>query len=398
MFGDIKIRAALISSFVLAVPFFAGCGGETGHPTSVTQTPSCTGGSCPVSSPVPASTPTVPVVKLCPDTLDYSTTFTGGSSSGEYVKVQFDSTNLTYQMQFVMSSIPTSSGQVNTTRAGQTITGTFHHATTLATAEQNRCAFVIDSGSSAGNAYSVTINPVDPPVLFVGNGVVNGGIPGATISFPGVALLGNLGAVPTRTFDSFSFIGFTDTETDFTKVAGSYNELGLHLSPTGTSYQTATPQGWQPDVINWSETLNTDGSCSITSGSDYSCRTTGTPWALRTNADSTPDNVFVSNPTSSGSPYPSAGQGQPIVLLAPSQARGIMIVGRLSGALIPVIVRVGQAFVPAAVSDLLNTVADSEIGMSILAPATTQTNNSLAGVFIGSTSASACAVVANNGY
>ncbi|ALK34160.1 DUF2957 domain-containing protein [Burkholderia plantarii] len=395
MFRNTKPRTALLSCFVLAIPFFAGCGGgDSGDAPAAIQVPQCSGSSCPASG---STTTTTVTNKLCPDALDYSTTYTGGSGSGEYMKVQFDTTKLTYQMQFILSSVPTSAGQVNVTRAGQTITGTFHRATTLPTAEQNRCAFVLDNGTSADGSYSVTINPADPPTLFVGNGVVGGGIPGATIEFDGVALLGNLGAVPSRTFDFFPFIGFTDTETDFTKVAGNYNELGVHLSPTGTSYQTAKPQGWQPDVINWNETLNADGSCTITPGSDYSCRTTGTPWALRTNTDGSPDNVFVSKPTSASSPYPSAGQGQPIVLLAPSQAQGIMIVGKLRGALVPIVIRVGQAFVPTDIADLLNTVADAEIGISALAPATTIASNSLTGGFIGATSASACGIVANDG-
>ncbi|ACR31176.1 DUF2957 domain-containing protein [Burkholderia glumae] len=395
MFRNTKPRTALLSCFVLAMPFFAGCGGgDSGDAPAAIQVPQCSGSSCPASGSTTTATVTN---KLCPDALDYSTTYTGGSGSGEYVKVQFDTTKLTYQMQFVLSSVPTSAGQVNLTRAGKTITGTFHRATSLPTAEQNRCAFVLDNGATSDGSYSVTINPVDPPTLFVGNGVVGGGIPGATIEFDGVALLGNLGAVPSRTFDFFPYIGFTDTETDFTKVAGNYNELGIHLSPIGTSYQTAKPQGWQPDVVNWNETLNADGSCTITPGSDYSCRTTGSPWTLRTNSDGSPDNVFVSKPTSSSSPYPSAGQGQPIVLLAPSQAQGIMIVGKLRGALIPIVIRVGQAFVPSNPADLLSTVADAEIGISALAPATAIASNSLTGGFIGATSASACGIVANNG-
>ena len=169
---------------------------------------------------------------------DYTTT-TGGAGSGEYVKVKFDTTKLTYQMQFLESSVPTSAGQVNNTRAGLTISGAFHHPTTLPTAEQNRCAFVLDSGATSDGAYSVTINRADPPMLFVGNGVV-GGDSGATIAFAGIPLLPGvtLGVVPSRTFDFYPFIGFTDTETDFTKVAGNYNEVGIHLSPIGGDGQS----------------------------------------------------------------------------------------------------------------------------------------------------------------
>ncbi|MGN3961436.1 DUF2957 domain-containing protein [Burkholderia gladioli] len=395
MFRNTKPRMALLSCFALAMPFFAGCGGgDGGDPPAAIQVPQCSGSSCPASgSTTQPSTPNA----LCPSTLDYSTVYTGGSGSGEYVRVRFDTTKLTYQMDFILSSVPVSAGQINNTRAGQTITGTFHRATNLPTAAQNQCAFVLDNGASADGSYSITVNPADAPTLFVGNGVVGGGIPGATIAFPGITLAPGitLGSVPSRSFDFFPYIGFTDTETDFTKVAGNYNELGIHLSPTGTGYQTAQPQGWQPDVINWNETLNADGSCSITAGSDYSCHTTGTPWTLRTNADGSADNVFVSKPTSAGTAYTSAGQGQPIVLLAPSQAQGIMIVGKLRGALIPIVIRVGYASTPPG--DLLDTVADAEIGISALAPATPIAANSLTGGFIGATSASACGIVANNG-
>lgn len=396
MFQEMKLQTALAIALVTVMSFVAGCGGGK---DDVMELP-CSGTSCSPSippNPVTPSDPPPPVTKLCPDAHDYSIIYTGGSGSGEYVKVRFDTAALTYQMQFILSSIPTSAGQLNTTRAGKTISGSFHHPSTLPTPEQNRCAFVLENGTSTDNSYSVTINPADPPMLFTGLGVVSGGIPGASIQLDGVALLGNLGAVPARTFDSFPFIGFTETEADFTKVAGNYNELGLHLSPTGTSYQTTRPQGWQPDVIHRNQTLNSDGSCTITSGSDYSCRSTGTPWTLRVNTDGSPDKVFVSKPTSSGSPYPSAGQGQPIVLLTPSEAQGIMIVGKLRGALIPIVIRVGHTFLPASSSDLLNTVVDSEFGMSVLAPAATLVANSIKGNFIGATSASMCGVVDSAG-
>jgi hypothetical protein len=118
--------------------------------------------------------------------------------------VKFDTTRLTYQMQFLESSVPTSAGQVNDTRAGLTISGAFHHPTNLPTAEQNRCAFVLDSGATSDGAYSVTINRADPPMLFVGNGVVGGGIPGATIAFPGIELLPGCSSAPCRRVRSTS--------------------------------------------------------------------------------------------------------------------------------------------------------------------------------------------------
>ncbi|AOJ16407.1 DUF2957 domain-containing protein [Burkholderia vietnamiensis] len=388
-------RKAILSCAVLALPFVAGCGG--GDDPGPINVPQCSGSAC---GPSGAETTPPVVTKLCPDALDYTTTYTGGSGSGEYVKVKFDTTSLTYQMQFIESSVPTSAGQVNDTRAGLTISGAFHHPTNLPTAEQNRCAFVLDSGATSDGAYSVTINRADPPMLFVGNGVVGGGIPGATIAFPGIELLPGLflGTVPSRTFDFYPFIGFTDTETDFAKVAGNYNEVGIHLSPLGGNAQsTAGPVGWEPDVVNWNQTLNADGSCTITPNSDYSCQTTGSPWTLRKNADGSNDNVFVSNAVASqfGTPvYPLAGQGASLVI-APSQAKGIMIVGKLNGVRVPVVIRVGYNHVDAG--NLLASVADPEVGISMLSSTTAIAANSLKGGYIGATSASACGVVTSTG-
>ncbi|WP_176048536.1 DUF2957 domain-containing protein [Burkholderia sp. BCC1644] len=386
-------RKAILSCAVLALPFVAGCGG--GDDPGPINVPQCSGSACGPSGPI-----TEPPVKtkLCPDALDYTTTYTGGAGSGEYVKVKFDTTKLTYQMQFIESSVPTSAGQVNNTRAGLTISGAFHHPTSLPTAEQNRCAFVLDSGATSDGAYSVTINRADPPMLFVGNGVVGGGIPGATIAFAGIEPFPGfvLGVVPSRTFDFYPFIGFTQTETDFTKVAGNYNEVGIHLSPVGGSAQSsAGAVGWEPDVVNWNQTLNADGSCTITPNSDYSCQTTGSPWALRKNADGSADNVFVSNAVANqfgAVSYPVAGQAPGIVIATPSQAKGIMIVGKLNGVRVPVVIRVGYTHVDS--SNALASVADAEVGISMLSSTTAIAANSLKGGFIGATSASACGVVA----
>ncbi|KWF03347.1 DUF2957 domain-containing protein [Burkholderia pseudomultivorans] len=389
-------RKMILSCAVLAMPFVAGCGG--GDDPGPINVPQCSGSACGPSGPI--TTPPV-VNKLCPDALDYTTTYTGGAGSGEYVKVKFDTTKLTYQLQFLESSVPTSAGQVNNTRAGLTISGTFHHPTNLPTAEQNRCAFVLDSGATSDGAYSVTINRADPPMLFVGNGVVGGGIPGATIAFAGLEVVPGvfLGTVPSRTFDFYPFIGFVETETDFAKVAGNYNEVGIHLSPLGGAAQSAAGLvGWEPDVVNWNQTFNADGSCTITPGSDYSCQTTGTPWTLRKNADGSADNVFVSHPVPNafGLPvYPMAGQAANLMILSPSQAKGIMIVGKLNGVLVPVVIRVGYTYVDAA--NPLASVGDAEVGISMLSPTTAIAANSLKGGYIGATSASACGVVVSGG-
>ncbi|MCL6467369.1 MAG: DUF2957 domain-containing protein, partial [Ralstonia sp.] len=326
-------------SCIVAMPFIGGCGGADDPGSS--DVAQCSGSSCPPSGAV--TTPSTPT-SLCPAALDYTTTYTGGSGSGEYIKVKFDTSKNTYQMQFLESSVPTSAGQVNTTRKGLTINGTFVHPTNLPTPEQNRCAFVLQSGKTADNSYAITVNPQDPPMLFVGQGIVGGGIPGATIQFAGIQPIPGvvIGAVPSRTFDFYPFLGFSETVTDFSQVAGRYNQVGVHVTPTGSGNQTSAPQGWQPDAVNWTQTLKADGSCTA-EGIDYSCHTTGTPWTLRQNTDGSQDNVFVSNPTSSNVPYPYVGQVSPLVLLAPSQAKGILIAGKLNGQVVPVVIRVGYS-------------------------------------------------------
>lgn len=381
----------MATSCIVAMPFIGGCGGADDPGSS--DVAQCSGSSCPPSGA--NTTPSTPT-SLCPAALDYTTTYTGGSGSGEYIKVKFDTSKNTYQMQFLESSVPTSAGQINTTRKGLTINGTFAHPTNLPTAEQNRCAFVLQSGKTADNSYAITVNPQDPPMLFVGQGIVGGGIPGATIQFAGIQPIPGvvIGAVPSRTFDFYPFLGFSETVTDFSQVAGHYNQVGVHVTPTGSGNQTTAPQGWQPDAVNWTQTLNADGSCT-SEGIDYSCHTTGTPWTLRQNTDGSQDNVFVSNPTSSSAPYPYVGQVSPLVLLAPSQAKGILIAGKLNGQVVPVVIRVGYSHSDA--TNLLASVADDQIGISILSPATAIPANALKGGYVGATSGSACGVVTNNG-
>ncbi|WP_186162030.1 DUF2957 domain-containing protein, partial [Burkholderia gladioli] len=90
--------------------------------------------------------------------------------------------------------------------------------------------------------------------------------------------------------------------------------------------------------------------------------------------------------------YPFAGQGSAIVIVAPSHAKGIMIVGKLNGVLVPVVIRVGYTHIDP--SNLLASVADAEVGISMLSRTTAVAAHSLKGGFIGATSASACGIVA----
>lgn len=344
----------------------------------------------------------VVAASLCPDVLDPAITYTGGAASGEYVKVKFDSAAMKYEMTFVESPVPTSSGQRNDTRAGLTISGDFEHPTGTALAmpsvRQDRCAIVLKNGGTAGGMYTVAINPQAPPVLFVGHGLVVGGIPGATVQHDGLEFSGGIfyAAVLQRTFDSYPFIGFSHTVTDFTQVAGTYNELGFRVTPEGTPSQSDSGAhwfGWEPQAIQASQTFNADGSCTP-DASQYSCFSTGAPWKLRRNADGTPDGVF----TSGANPdlrYPAVGVEVFQFLVRPSLAHGIMIVGKVGDQLVPVIVRVGH--INDGQGIVLAHMVDDQAGFSLLAPATNITQAALAGRYVGTNSASVCGVVMSPG-
>ncbi|RDV00543.1 DUF2957 domain-containing protein [Trinickia dinghuensis] len=403
------------SAGALAVALLSsGCGGGgSDDPAPIAAAP-CSSNTC--SSAGATTVPTDPKV-LCPASLDYGTTFTGGSGSGEYIKVKFDTSKKQYQMTFVESEVPTSAGQVNTTRAGLTITGSYQNpdlysisnaqgvTTTplkLPTAEQNRCAFVLENGRTADGTYKVAINPNDPPMLFVGNGIVGGGIPGSTVQFDGLQIAPGLAvaAVPSKTFDYYPFIAFSQTATDFSKVAGRYNELGIHFTPSGGTLQTnaANPLGvalgWQVDGIQLTETMNGDGSCTPDSGQSYAaCPTTGGNWTPRANADGSPDNVFTSAANINnglGNIYPDAGEGALQTPFAGNQAHGVMIAGELNGQVIPVVIRVGYAH---AGTGIVDSSVDDQLGISLLAPVRNVDPASLTGAFIGANSVTACGLV-----
>lgn len=406
----IAASAAMLSVALLS----SGCGGGgSDDPAPIASTP-CTSNTCSRSG---ATTAPSTAAALCPASLDYGTTFTGGSGSGEYIKVRFDTSKKQYQMTFVESEVPTSAGQVNGTRAGFTIVGDFDTAdryqvanaqgaaTTplkLPTAEQNRCAFVLKNGQTADGSYKVVINPNDPPMLFVGNGIVGGGIPGSTVQFDGISLAPGVqvAVVPRKTFDYYPFIAFSHTVTDFSKVAGHYNELGIHFTPSGGNFQTTAanpvgiPLGWQVDGIQLTETINADGSCTPDSGQTYtSCPTTGANWVPRMNADGSPDHVFTSAANLDlglGNVYPDAGAGQLQSAFASNRAHGILIAGDLNGQVVPVVIRVGYAHSGTGLSD---SSVDDQLGISLLAPAHKLDSWSLAGAFIGANSVTACGLV-----
>jgi len=158
--------------------------------------------------------PQAPVVRLCPASLDYTTTFTGGGGSGELVQLQLDTTKLTWQVTYVESPIPAVTGTVSPTRAGTSQNGTLTMETGLPTQKLNQCAYQLNGA---------TLDPTRPARIFVGEGVAGGTIPGKELQFGGI--LGQ-GVVPDRTFPYYPFIGFSTRETNLANVAVTYNQLG----------------------------------------------------------------------------------------------------------------------------------------------------------------------------
>lgn len=95
--------------------------------------------------------PPPPVIqRLCPQAIDYNTVFTGGSGSGELVKVQLDTTKMTYQITYLASPIPVKTGTVAPTRdtaPNNVQTGTLTQETALPTEKLNQCAFRLNNAS-----------------------------------------------------------------------------------------------------------------------------------------------------------------------------------------------------------------------------------------------------------
>lgn len=346
------------------------CGGGDGEPGGTTPQAAAqqcaTNGTCTPSGP----TENQPVAAICPSVLDYGTTYTGGSGAGELLKIQLDSTKGTYRMQILESAVPQVSGEVNPTRAGVTFTGTMTHPTRpLPTTAQNNCAFELKTAVASDGRSQAVIDPANPPILFVGNGVVGGGIPGATISFAGIF---GIGAIPAKTFATYPALAFAETEADFSKVAGSYNVLGYHLVPSGGNL--LPPGNFLAASYSGAETLSANGTC--TGANNAACRTTGTPWVSRADGAG----------FDSGNAEASGGAEYPIfysdrIQLRDSRAHGVLVAGKLEGKLVPLVIRVGYAIADLTTFDIN---IDDESGIALLAPAVPATAAALKGGYIGS--------------
>lgn len=294
--------------------------------------------------------PEAPVVRLCPASLDYTTSFTGGGGDGELVKLQLDTTKLTWQVTYVESPIPSATGTVSPTRAGTTQSGTLTMETGLPTQKLNQCAYQLNGA---------TLDPTRPARIFVGEGVAGGAIPGKRLQFNGI--LGQ-GVVPDRTFPYYPFIGFSTLETNLANVAGSYNQLGYHEVPS---------QSYARIAVDSKITINADGTwqeCDNTGVNAGKCQQAGS------NFTPSPDGsgAFVTNNF--------LGQGKPTLAAGPL-GKGYMIVGKLRGANVPILVRTGTA--NATITGGIPPFADDESGISMLSPQTNVALGSVNGEYVG---------------
>ncbi|OXI71933.1 hypothetical protein CFB44_26710 [Burkholderia sp. AU31280] len=307
--------------------------------------------------------PPAPVVRLCPQTIDYNTVFVGGSGSGELVKVQLDTTKMTYRMTYLASPVPTTAGTVQPTRdtaPANVVDGTLADETGLPTVKLNQCTFRMQNAS---------LDPSRPARLFLGEGVLGGAIPGATIQFDGVI---GVGKIPKTTFPYYPFISFSSLETDLTKIAGTYNQLGYHQVPS---------QNFQPVALDQKVTINADGS--YTETDNFGKKNGGQPLA----SSATVNQPFTLRPDA---PAFQSLNYQPqipptLAALDPAKAgKGILIVGKLRNQLVPIFIRTG-----AANADLTQGApsADDESGISFLSPQAAIAQGSQNGEYTGVDSA-----------
>jgi len=382
MKGDNSMADAIIRGLAMAIattPLLIACGGGKADNPGPINSPQCSGSSCGVQGP-PASNGTA--AALCPATADIvKSTFLGGAGSGEVVQINIDATAMTYTLKWLESPIPLRTGTVTPTRAGTQITGAVIHPPTgtLPTAEQTRCAFILGAGTgtAAGDGQPYTTpgfaNNPNPPMIFVGQGVAGGGIPGATVQFDGLSipLIGSgIGAVPNRHFDFYPFLGFASTTTDITKLPGTYNGLLYHLAPSGNYSTVAT---------STVETFDASGTCtsSNTANPNYSpnaggCLTTGNPLTLNSNG------YFDSQQA------PQIVQQFQLPLVGATGKSGTahMILGQVNGATVPLVVRTG--FINLGTAPLhLDAKVDDESGIAMLAAATPLASGGFDGGYVG---------------
>jgi hypothetical protein len=354
---------------IASAPFLIACGSGNADNPGPINTNQCSGSSCGVQGPPPQSADTS---TLCPATADIgSSTYLGGAGSGEVVSLNIDAVRMRYTLKFLESPVPLAAGKVNSTdsRKGVQVTGAAMHppAGTLPNAEQTRCAFLLTPGTgtaSDGSAYTTSFSATNPPMILVGHGVAGGGIPGATISYAGIAPpLVTTGEIDARTFDFYPFLGFASTTTDLSKLAGTYNGLLYHIQPS---------RQFAPKAVNTIETFDANGACTAPTNtpvgtgqpSATGCLTTGNAYTLNAGGyfDST-----------------SAPQIENPFLLPGQSGVAHMILGQINGATVPLVVRTGNVNVG-------GLTVDDESGIAMLASATPLASGGFDGGYVGADS------------
>ena len=266
------------------------------------------------------------------------------------MSVQIDTAKMTWAVTFLDSSVPRTTGTVQPTRSDATngqnvMTGKLAQETGLPTDKLNQCAFQL---------LGASLDASRPARLFLGEGVMGGTIPGARIQFNGIA---GAGAVPDTTFPYFQFIGFAQTETDLSKIAGVYNGSGFHEIPSKNFAQVAQ---------DYKMSLAADGSFTVCDNkTGGTCKQKG--------------NKFV--PQGNGSLLSTNYEGEQQPSLGGVLGRAYLIVGKLRGQLVPIMIRVGYA--NASFTNLQPVGADDEIGIGMMAPAVSITQGSVNGEYIG---------------
>jgi hypothetical protein len=343
-----------------AVPFLAACSGGNNN----------------------GDTPAVMVNPVCPSaaSLTYSTTWIGGSGSGELVKVQLDTTKLTWQVTFVESEVPATTGTPAPSRAGTSLSGTMTQETLLPTQQLNQCTYRLNGAS---------LDPSTPARVFIGNGVIGGMLPGKEVEYAGLSSFGVLiGAIPDASFRFFPFLAFSSLDTSLARVAANspYTQLGFSIQMTSSA---TPPNNFATNPIDAKLTFNSDGSYAKCDTTGYYSPSAGGP-QCRSSAPSSSfpsqnyfssysDPVgenFVQSPDGTGAFESDYYEGQQLnYFTTQPSGKGFLLLGKVPGGDLPVLIRTG------AVNPSVGVV-DDEVGISLLAPQTNIAQGSVDGTYV----------------
>ncbi|WP_028226962.1 DUF2957 domain-containing protein [Paraburkholderia ferrariae] len=352
---------------MVASPLLIACGGGNASDPGPISPAQCSGSTC-TNQGAPSSA--TPATALCPSDSDIAAnTYLGGAGSGEVVSLNINPTNMTYKLTWLASPIPLQSSSVQNTRTGLTITGTVQHppSGSLPSAAQIACAFQLQAGTGTlnGTTYTTAYNSQNPPTIYVGFGVAGGGIPGATVDIDGDVQANLLFPnQPARTFDFYPFLAFSSVSTSLSDLKGSYNALLYHIVPSSEFAAAAKVA---------QESYDANGNCSVPGGAtNTSCETASSTWTTDPNGS-----YFTSTDAPQIEPPSNSLFGSPT-------ASAHLILGKLNGAIVPLVVRTGH--VQEIGSGGLIPQIDDESGIALLAPATSLTSGSFDGSYIGADS------------